>query len=750
MKAKIRIVTVKSLFGFAGLVDLPEGEECDQFVFSIKRAWRVSSFLAYALIGVTVFLWPATHTARAAESRAIDLPTGVSNQSLTRDDSGVPTAVWVDGGIKWSQWATVWSSPASIGGDIPNDLRVTSDDLGVITIVWTAGGHLKAMRLAGGSWNTVVSVDTSAHVSAAVSDRSGTTTVFLDTSPLSATQYDGNTFSTPSAYSGAELQAYSSDGQGRTYVAWKNNSNSCLYVARIAGGLWSGIGVSACTTYSMVLMMTSSFDGGVDLFYSMERGCSYGYPPNLSARKYHFESTGIGTSSLIQTAQCPNNVGSFSISYWTSLAVGSFGHSRSILNFYQGSTTSIFIDNSGSQYTATSGSYLGPSAFAPIRVFGSSMYLLGAPESPTIASVVSGKGFLDVAWNESASASPVTGYSVTTTDGSSQCLWISGPLTCRLSNLVNGRYYELSVRGINSSGTGPASALTGDFPYGAPDPPVSVNASLVTTSTVSVAFNSGENNGAGISQHTATCGSTDGGESVTASATSSPILVSNLTPARTYKCTVYSTNARGPSTPSEATEPFVSGYPIRASIVRGNGVVTSDDASLRCSDSCASAWMSSTIVTLTATPATGWVFSSWGGACSGATRVCSLLMNQARDVTVFFVEAPPSAPVTTKTPTVTKDIAPQTPTSVNWTKPSITNPLVATFPATTGTTYLITATLTKAAKTLRIATTKGSCKIKSGKATCAIKLKTRGTWSVTITPKKNGSLGKPVKKIIKF
>jgi hypothetical protein len=63
--------------------------------------------------------------------------------------------------------------------------------------------------------------------------------------------------------------------------------------------------------------------------------------------------------------------------------------------------------------------------------------------------------------------------------------------------------------------------------------------------------------------------------------------------------------------------------------------------------------------------------------------------------------------------------------------------------------YLITATLTKAEKTLRIATTKGSCKIKRGKATCAIKLKTRGTWSVTITPKKNGSLGKPVKKIVK-
>ena len=41
------------------------------------------------------------------------------------------------------------------------------------------------------------------------------------------------------------------------------------------------------------------------------------------------------------------------------------------------------------------------------------------------------------------------------------------------------------------------------------------------------------------------------------------------------------------------------------------------------------------------------------------------------------------------------------------------------------------------------------CKIKSGKTTCTIKLKTRGTWSVTITPKKNGLLGKPLKKTVK-
>ena len=41
------------------------------------------------------------------------------------------------------------------------------------------------------------------------------------------------------------------------------------------------------------------------------------------------------------------------------------------------------------------------------------------------------------------------------------------------------------------------------------------------------------------------------------------------------------------------------------------------------------------------------------------------------------------------------------------------------------------------------------CIIKSGKTTCSIKLKTRGTWSVVITPKKNGSLGKSDKRTVK-
>jgi Divergent InlB B-repeat domain len=69
----------------------------------------------------------------------------------------------------------------------------------------------------------------------------------------------------------------------------------------------------------------------------------------------------------------------------------------------------------------------------------------------------------------------------------------------------------------------------------------------------------------------------------------------------------------------------------------GNGTVTSQPAGINCGTACNASFTSSAVVTLTATPAAGSIFSAWGGACSGATATCSVTMSQARNVTAQFV-----------------------------------------------------------------------------------------------------------------
>ena len=64
----------------------------------------------------------------------------------------------------------------------------------------------------------------------------------------------------------------------------------------------------------------------------------------------------------------------------------------------------------------------------------------------------------------------------------------------------------------------------------------------------------------------------------------------------------------------------------------GNGTVTKDPDQATYTDG--------TVVDVTATPACGWSFSGWSGACSG-TGACEVTMNSNRSVTATFTEIPP-------------------------------------------------------------------------------------------------------------
>jgi hypothetical protein len=69
----------------------------------------------------------------------------------------------------------------------------------------------------------------------------------------------------------------------------------------------------------------------------------------------------------------------------------------------------------------------------------------------------------------------------------------------------------------------------------------------------------------------------------------------------------------------------------------GNGGVSSGDKLISCGSKCAATYSIGTIVTLVASPGSGSAFAGWGGACSGNQTTCSVLVNDAMNVTATFL-----------------------------------------------------------------------------------------------------------------
>ena len=71
--------------------------------------------------------------------------------------------------------------------------------------------------------------------------------------------------------------------------------------------------------------------------------------------------------------------------------------------------------------------------------------------------------------------------------------------------------------------------------------------------------------------------------------------------------------------------------------ISGRGSVRSSRSGLTCRPRCSATFPSFTPVRLTATPAKGWRFRSWAGACRGTRPACSLPMNAAASARAVFV-----------------------------------------------------------------------------------------------------------------
>ncbi|MHB1861345.1 MAG: InlB B-repeat-containing protein [Gemmatimonadaceae bacterium] len=94
----------------------------------------------------------------------------------------------------------------------------------------------------------------------------------------------------------------------------------------------------------------------------------------------------------------------------------------------------------------------------------------------------------------------------------------------------------------------------------------------------------------------------------------------------------------GTTTPSSGTgtTPTPTTYTLNVGRTGGGtGSVASSSGGISCGSTCSASYTAGTVVSLTATAASGSVFSGWGGACSG-TGACTVTMNSAQTVTAGF------------------------------------------------------------------------------------------------------------------
>jgi hypothetical protein len=198
------------------------------------------------------------------------------------------------------------------------------------------------------------------------------------------------------------------------------------------------------------------------------------------------------------------------------------------------------------------------------------------PSAPTAVSVTPGDRSLSVTWSPPASngGAPVTGYQYST--GSS---WKNVPNTAStftISNLTNGRAYQVRMRAVTMAGSGSASTAVVGTPRGVPSAP-SITSLTPGNGQLTVRFSAPSSNGAPITTYEY---SVDNGVTFTSVAppsASRTIVITGLANGTPYQVKVRAVNAAGAGAASRArvgTPRTVPGAPTIANVAAGSRSLT--------------------------------------------------------------------------------------------------------------------------------------------------------------------------------
>jgi prepilin-type N-terminal cleavage/methylation domain-containing protein len=173
---------------------------------------------------------------------------------------------------------------------------------------------------------------------------------------------------------------------------------------------------------------------------------------------------------------------------------------------------------------------------------------VGAPPAPAGLAASPSKGQVVLSWNTvtSTAGAPVTGYEVLQ-DGVSLAQQTGTGRT--VTGLGNGRSYTFTVKTLGPVAASAGASVTATLPAVAPSAPSAVSVLSQATSAL-VSVDAVDNGGSPITGYTVTAVS--GSATITATGSSSPVLVEGLTARRTWSFTITATNAVGTSGPSAA------------------------------------------------------------------------------------------------------------------------------------------------------------------------------------------------------
>ena len=699
----------------------------------------------------------------------------VCGSAVGADNAGHVEAVWChrddvtgDYSIKHSSYADgVWSAPdlVSAGGAYVDGVSIDGGGNDVFAVMWrrdnASSAQITTRVLVNGVWGATRINSANGYVAAYVGgksvdvDSAGVVReVWGEGSQLKFIEYSGS-WGAPETIANNLAGGFSIGvGTAATVtVAWRTNSRISI-ASRIAGVWGSTDSVGGIDSTDPVISPAPS--GTAYVFWATRASISGARIPKTFRRSTPSLSgtpttLAVGPGSV--TITVPSTEYTTGATFTSTCTSSNGGTMRSASGATPGTVNGLTINK-----TYTCGVSASDEDGTSSTVTTAPFTAAGTPGTPTVSAAVSGDGSALVTITDGAtngSATLMRDVSCRSSDGGTTRTASTSESSVTVYLLSGGYSYQCFVtvtNGLGASSEGASTTFTGATRPSAPGRPT---LTLANGGLLLASFSGSNMYGSTLSQYMVNCTSSDGGAFASGAGALIPVTVRGATSGKTYTCEVLTSSNVGRSASSSSSSATRHSWgDLAISSVSGRGTIADSLGFITCGASCASSYAPGQSVTLTGTPEPGWVFSSWGGACSGTSATCTVLMSQAREVSASFSELPaapvpptPSSSPASSTPAAAGNQAgasgtAPTPSGVRWAAPRIGQPITATFRGFGGIVYSIAATFKK--KTMR-----GTCTASGGNVTCSVTLKAKGAWVIGITPKKNGTAGSPAKKTIK-